>query len=132
MTVGIYALVDPRSNVAMYVGSSIDLELRFRKQHCSTDRQAGGEKKLAWVMELRQLGLVPRLQIVEECPLRLLRERERYWIETFVLLGQAVFNRNGRHPVANNTYYRLRQENASLKKEVTRLRRELGRLTRAA
>src|SRR5438067_2179658 len=82
----IYALLDPRNNMACYVGMSKEAQIRFN-QHlinpCSLNM-------LHWINELNDLGLQPILQILEvvsklnnisSADFRLIvYEREAYWI----------------------------------------------------
>jgi len=57
----IYALIDPRDNAVRYIGCAIDTEERF-KQHL---KDRGNTPKCKWLAELRQCGLLPKLEVLE-------------------------------------------------------------------
>lgn len=59
----IYALVDPRDGLPRYIGRSIDPAVRFAA-HCGATGH--GAKRVAWIKELRSLGLTPVLWVVRE------------------------------------------------------------------
>jgi hypothetical protein len=58
----IYGLKDPRDQTIRYVGKSIRPKQRF-KAHLKDDRT--NAEKAKWIAELRQLGLKPKLTILE-------------------------------------------------------------------
>ncbi|MDE3230491.1 MAG: GIY-YIG nuclease family protein [Chloroflexota bacterium] len=59
----IYSLLDPRDGTARYIGRTCDPKRRL-SQHCAPERLAQSAKA-DWVRELRDLGLRPRLRILE-------------------------------------------------------------------
>lgn len=87
-TTFIYALVDPRTQQIRYVGKANDPQHRLR-DHLREKRKS---YKNSWIKELRDNGLVPELQIVEEVPVTNWMERERYWIAYYRDLGMALVN----------------------------------------
>jgi hypothetical protein len=90
-TIGVYALVDPRTDRVMYVGQSIDIDFRYR-QHLHSSPWEGNRRKVDWISELRSLGLEPRLVILEECNFASIDEAERRHIRRFKSEGQCEFN----------------------------------------
>lgn len=97
----IYALVDPRDNCVRYVGLSVDAQQRY-KAHLSCVDASRRERQ--WILELRQAGLEPILQVLEEIELSknsyaLACEKELYWMIEMRRLGHPLLNRNGlTHP----------------------------------
>jgi hypothetical protein len=57
----VYALKDPRDGAVRYVGITFHPEQRLRG-HLS---ERSDTRKCAWIAELRQLGLVPGMRILE-------------------------------------------------------------------
>lgn len=76
--VAIYALVDPRSNIARYIGQSVSPESRYL-QHIRGKTEASAAKR-AWIEELRSLGLVPTLRILEWSDSEQVHAREHAWL----------------------------------------------------
>ena len=84
----IYALVDPRSDAVRYVGRTIEARRRLighRNGHANP-------RERAWVMELRTVGLEPRMVTLEECPVRQLVDREDWWIKEMRRRGADLTN----------------------------------------
>jgi hypothetical protein len=93
-TAGIYALIDPRTDRTMYVGQAIDIEYRYR-QHCSNNspyRQSNMDK-YHWIEELKSLGLVPKLVVLEECNWPESDEVEKRLIREHKARGECELNR---------------------------------------
>jgi hypothetical protein len=88
--VAVYALLDPRTFVARYIGITGNTVLRL-KQHLHS---AVNEYKKAWVEELKQAGLVPVMQVLQIVPPGVAPGViERVWIEFYVhKLGVDLIN----------------------------------------
>jgi hypothetical protein len=93
-TVYIYALTDPRTGEIRYVGKTVDLKKRQNFHNCPSMHQKGSCRR-AWVMELRELGLRPKLVSLEECSEDTWQERERYWIKRYGGVGKLLNVREG-------------------------------------
>lgn len=97
----IYALIDPRDNVARYIGISRDATVRYY-QHLTAPCS---RKTLRWIEGLGKLGLHPTLQLLEtvhrqndmssEAFRLVVYEREAYWIETYLRTGAPLLNTLG-------------------------------------
>jgi hypothetical protein len=74
--IGIYKLVFEGLEDWPYVGQSSDIERRY-KAHVSMLQRGKGGKKL---LEAFEIAGVPKLEIIEECSLEDLNEREIFWI----------------------------------------------------
>jgi hypothetical protein len=92
MTDYIYALVDPRTNEIRYIGRTGVPKARFRT-HLKKDKNPG---KSEWVAGLLEIGLQPKMVILEEIPTihRAHVEREDYWIHRMIDEGCNLFNIN--------------------------------------
>lgn len=82
--IGIYKIIDLRSNKTLYVGQSVNIERRWT-EHCNKDLtidkyiQTNGIKNFTY-------------EIIEECPLDKLEEREIYWTIKLNTLAPNGFN----------------------------------------
>jgi hypothetical protein len=83
----------------MYVGQSVDIEYRYR-QHCRPrEFRDPNRAKAAWVMELAEVGLAPKLLVVVDCGTDKatgispeMDEAEVSTIRAYKVLGEAEFN----------------------------------------
>lgn len=82
----IYALCDPVTGTARYVGKSNYPERRLQ-QHIEGTQGA----KAQWIKYLIANGTMPVLKILEECRYEEWESRERYWIRE-LKKTQALFN----------------------------------------
>lgn len=85
----IYALIDPVAYEVRYVGKSNDPSARLRGH--KTER-TGNEPKRAWLKELWNKGLKPKIQILEHCLVSVWEERESWWIKYYRKSGVSLFN----------------------------------------
>jgi hypothetical protein len=93
----IYALVDPRDNLVYYVGLSINAENRL-KGHLRGSIGSNQERK--WLLDLKKVGLVPTLRILEKIESgseahALACEKELFWIRELARQGQPLLNVSG-------------------------------------
>jgi group I intron endonuclease len=77
----IYALVDPRTNEIRYIGKSNDIRRRLRGHLEVIDRY--NTPTTSWLKQLRNLGLIPEIRILEEVPIQIWEDKERWWIASF-------------------------------------------------
>lgn len=97
VTALIYGLFDPRDNNVYYVGqvsSFSGLKRRLETHICdarTNSTKGPGRLKIAWISELRKLGLVPRIQLLEEVNADD-TVSERRWIERLALEGAPLTN----------------------------------------
>jgi hypothetical protein len=89
---GVYALVDPRTDLVMYVGQSTDVGKRFQ-QHRDVNHYEPNIIKRRWLDQLRRAGLEPRLVVLRECddPLSL-NDAEKSLIREYKVRGEAGLN----------------------------------------
>src|ERR1035441_1237667 len=89
-TVYIYALREPSDGMIFYVGKSKDPSTRYRS-HFKGARQFSNRHLHERVHAMRERGEKPLVTILEVCSDNW-RERERYWISYFRLLGVVLEN----------------------------------------
>ena len=80
--VAIYALVDPRDETVRYVGKSVDPTLRLA--YHVEDRRG---RKGAWIAELKDDGLVPRMEILDRANWSEWEIAEQRWIQFYAGRG---------------------------------------------
>jgi hypothetical protein len=87
----VYALCDPRTDEIKYIGCSSKVQQRYQ-EHLSDNRT--NQSKWAWICELRDLGLSPKLAIIEENLDKKKRAliQERYWLQVYIEAGAVVTN----------------------------------------
>lgn len=92
----IYALLDPRTEAARYIGRTYKPgERRNSHNKGRTDNKAKDE----WVRDLRQLGYEPIMQELEiVAPEEFVLERELRWIYTHIRNGSMLFNAEAHDP----------------------------------
>ncbi len=87
----IYALADPRDDSIRYVGCSSDPAKRLREHLRS--KADNNEEKMAWIAELRDASMLPRLVILEEVEdSQRAWEREDRWILYHLHGGEPLTN----------------------------------------
>lgn len=93
-TVGVYALIDPRNDIVVYVGKSLNCEARFNT-HRSSQMSINKNKLIRGLAkELRSEEKWIKCLILESCDydLDLLSEIEEKWINYYRNINQCVFN----------------------------------------
>lgn len=88
-TTFIYVLNDPRDGGIRYVGKSNTPYQRW-KNHCQVSEKKSYKNN--WISELRELGLTPELEILEEVPCDNWEEAEREYIRVFRMIGIRLTN----------------------------------------
>lgn len=89
----IYALSDPRTpEDYRYVGQTGGKPRLRLLKHISCARYQNKTKTNAWVRELLELGLEPKMTIIEQVPDEQLAEAEKYWIALYRGLGYDLLN----------------------------------------
>ena len=86
----VYALLDPRDTTVRYIGMSKQPEIRLTEHAKEKDYRF----KYAWIQELKALGLLPELKIIETVGKnkRYAYTRETYWINYFASIGAPLLN----------------------------------------
>lgn len=87
-TVFIYALNDPETNLARYIGKAQNPKLRLSAH--LTDRRIC--HRTNWIKGLAARGLTPVVEILEETTSEGWEERERYFIRVFREMGFDLVN----------------------------------------
>lgn len=80
MKTNIYTLIDSTTGQIRYVGKTNDLKRRLRA-HCNPARFKKTHK-FNWIKKLREQGLKPQIQLLEEVDMSKWKEREQWWIST--------------------------------------------------
>lgn len=95
----IYALTDPRTDEVRYIGRTSKLWQRYDNHRNPLTKDL--TPKALWLKELRSLGLYPGLIELETLPFTFTMttkplftpvELERYWIQSFKMLGANLTN----------------------------------------
>lgn len=85
----IYHLTDPRTGEIRYVGMTV----RSLSQRLSGHRrEKGRHHKAMWVRQLAQLGMRPEITLIQEVPVQVWAEAEKYWIRFFRSIGCSLTN----------------------------------------
>jgi hypothetical protein len=90
MEATIYVLKDPRTNEVRYVGCTRNIQQRY-KAHINKARDLDTPKR-KWITELRELGLKPILEELENIDESLSINKEKEYIKKFRLLGYNLVN----------------------------------------
>jgi predicted GIY-YIG superfamily endonuclease len=90
MTTKIYVLKCPNTNEIKYVGKTNNPEQRL-KAHNNKTRDLGTHKR-NWINKLREEKKKPIFEIIEEVPIELWQEKEKYWIEYYINIGCKLVN----------------------------------------
>ena len=110
----IYVLVDPRSpEFVAYVGRAVNPHLRLY-QHLIRKRREEHFAKSVWINDLKHLGLVPRMFVIDVVNVADATEAEREAIKRFKSLGQAILN-NDR--MSNDAEYKSSKRNGRKRKD---------------
>lgn len=104
----IYALKDPRTNVIRYIGKTRNPRARYAEHlndgKLHRDRRAYEDGnyiyvptlKAAWVCRLLELGLLPKMEIIESVSGNEVFIRECYWIDHYGLAPSGQLYNAGR------------------------------------
>jgi len=84
----IYGLFDPRTEECRYVGKTNRPKRRFY-HHVKRTNMIRIKR---WVIELADSGLIPRMEILEECPMEIWQQRETFWIAHYRSQGADLLN----------------------------------------
>ncbi len=84
----IYALVDPISGRARYIGQSVNPKQRF-SEHL---RKKEHTHKYHWIQSLKTKKLKPFIFILEKCDCKNIDERETFWIQYLRTAGVDLVN----------------------------------------
>jgi DNA-binding XRE family transcriptional regulator len=126
----IYGLRCPKTDDYKYIGKTT-VGINRAKAHI---RHSHNELVNFWVQELKEQGLYPLIDILEECTEENLQERETFWIQFYIDCGCILLNNNLckftnlNEAVRNIAVKKYSQEKDSLIEFVRRRRKDL-RLT---
>jgi hypothetical protein len=84
----IYTLSDPESNLVRYVGKTNNPTERLRKHYTENNNTF----KSKWVAGLRNKGLKPLFEIIDECSPDNWEQLERFYINLYKSLGARLTN----------------------------------------
>lgn len=100
MNIYIYSLTDPITNEIRYIGKTGNIHNRLLA-HISKSKTSNTHVG-RWIKSLLNKGLLPILDIVEECPSSIWETREIYWISYYKSLYPNLCNiqKGGNQPVS--------------------------------
>ncbi len=108
----IYTLSHPVTNEVRYIGKTINIKRRY-KQHLYDKRTKS--YKCSWIISLRDIGLKPIMNIIEECTDENWEDRERYWIKQYDNLTNTKEGGNGgdnyKRYISEEAIEKIRQAN---------------------
>lgn len=84
----IYTLICPITNTIEYIGKTNNLEKRLRSHLLDKTKSI----KNNWIKKLKKLGLVPKIECIEECTDINVDEREIYWISYYRKINPKLKN----------------------------------------
>lgn len=83
--IGIYKITSPSGKV--YIGQSIDIEKRIKKYKCIYNSRG----QIALNNSLKKYGYeIHKFEVIEECDITILNERERYWQDYYNVLKKGL------------------------------------------
>lgn len=88
----IYRVRHPVTGDVKYIGATVDLTRRAMQIRNGLHV---GKRLQFWAYKLKEKGLRPKLEMIEECTTRHRRRREKYWIEYYVNEGADLLNCDG-------------------------------------
>lgn len=94
----IYKLIDPITNEIRYIGKTGNLHNRY-KNHLSHSKYL--HTRIGnWIKSILNKGLLPIVEIIEECDISTWVEREQYWIKYYRDKGLNLvnFSKGGNEP----------------------------------
>lgn len=89
-TVTIYALCEPDTEEARYIGQTLDLKNRLATHLSPSPTQIGG--RFDWIRGLAAGGYAPMVRVLEEVASDQALEREAHWIAHYRAQGADLFN----------------------------------------
>ncbi|MEN2424696.1 hypothetical protein AA0N74_01455 [Chromobacterium vaccinii] len=93
----IYALIDPDSLQAHYVGMTESPSLRYRLHHSNASKRLYKSEKrelYLWFRSILENGSRPRMVVLAEVPLNRAKIEERYFIGKLRVAGEPIINRD--------------------------------------
>jgi GIY-YIG catalytic domain len=88
MEIFIYTLSDPITNQILYCGKTLNLKERLRK-HLN---EKYNFKKRNWILNLKEMNLKPKMEILEICDYSNWEIMEKYWISQLKCWGFNLYN----------------------------------------
>lgn len=88
MTTFIYSLSDPRDDQVRYIGKSNNPGQRFAGHVNASPASSRGK----WIAEIKAMGLLPVMTILEEATADNWSEKEQYWIKRMKAAGYNLLN----------------------------------------
>lgn len=87
----IYSLSDPRTGEVRYVGWSMWIRERYQSHIANSDRS--NPAKNAWISELKSLGLIPILTVLDQTRSMVTASiYEKWWIQFYIRQGARLTN----------------------------------------
>jgi hypothetical protein len=90
MTVFIYTLSDPTTNVVRYIGKTKNLAMRYHN-HCNKRHNEKTHKR-NWINSLMKKGLKPVMEVLDIVPESEWIFWEKYWVNQFIVWGYDLVN----------------------------------------
>lgn len=91
MIIYIYALRETGQQAVKYVGQTNNLDSRL-KQHLHTAKRRGVNPRDIWIADVLSRNNSVEIELIEECDIDTVAERENYWIEHYRAKGHPLTN----------------------------------------
>lgn len=88
----IYALTDPRSGEARYIGWTMNMRRRLREHVHEAKKHPGSSHRTNWLVSLLRVGLQPDMVVLVDDAAGNWASVERFWIAFFRALGCRLTN----------------------------------------
>lgn len=119
MNACIYSLRDPKTKEIRYIGQTkrdIRIRLYCHLAEIKTEREKN--RKKSWIKSLLKLNLVPEIEIIEQCKVDELNDKEIYWINFYkdkvrllnMTNGGSVYNTNRKFRNDERPVFRLNEQ----------------------
>lgn len=93
--INIYTLTDPRTGDVRYVGKTKQNLSDRLQSHLADTRKGIRSHKVSWLRQLRSVGLIPVIEILDEVPDDEWKFWERFWIQQIRAWGFNLTNTLG-------------------------------------
>lgn len=105
--IGIYKITN-QINQKSYIGQSIDIERRWKQHKTEPFNTNGSQYNTVFYKAIRKYGIENFIfEVLEECPLEKLDEREEYWIKKYSTYTQQANSQGYNMTIGGNNHPEL-------------------------
>lgn len=85
----IYGLIDPRNSQIRYIGKADNPTDRYKRHFW---QMAGNAHKVNWLRSMKNVGIMPDIEILEKVPYSQWKSSEIFWISYYRYIGADLTN----------------------------------------